>query len=180
MSEEGQATLSDLKEVLKDTLAARGSLDQIKARIRAEIFSALDDQDVPKPKLSNENLVINELIREYFEYNGYRHALSVFLPESGQPAEKLFDREFLSSELNVMEDPRFKHVPLLYSIVASLQQRRDREQQRERDYDVENQFNQFAGGASADMHEDTRFDSDPSRPSIVDGTKEPSPLMFSK
>lgn len=37
-------------------------------------------QDVPKPKLSNENLIINELIREYFEYNGYRHALSVFLP----------------------------------------------------------------------------------------------------
>jgi hypothetical protein len=35
---------------------------------------------VPKPKLSNENLIINELIREYFEYNGYRHALSVFLP----------------------------------------------------------------------------------------------------
>jgi hypothetical protein len=30
--------------VLKDTLAARGSLDQIKARIRAEIFAALDDQ----------------------------------------------------------------------------------------------------------------------------------------
>lgn len=35
---------------------------------------------MPKPKLSNENLIINELIREYFEYNGYRHALSVFLP----------------------------------------------------------------------------------------------------
>ncbi|KAF1772163.1 G-protein beta WD-40 repeat [Phytophthora cactorum] len=76
----GQATLSDLKEVLKDTLAARGSLDQIKARIRAEIFAALDDQDVPKPKLSNENLIINELIREYFEYNGYRHALSSIRP----------------------------------------------------------------------------------------------------
>lgn len=40
-------------------------------------------QDVPKPKLSNENLIINELIREYFEYNGYRHALSVFLPGTG-------------------------------------------------------------------------------------------------
>lgn len=30
--------------VLKDTLEARGSLNQIKARIRAEIFAALDDQ----------------------------------------------------------------------------------------------------------------------------------------
>lgn len=44
------------------------------------------EQTVPKPKLSNENLVINELIREYFEYNGYRHALSVFLP--GKPATR--------------------------------------------------------------------------------------------
>ncbi|POM70196.1 Hypothetical protein PHPALM_13401 [Phytophthora palmivora] len=161
--------------VLKDTLAARGSLDQIKARIRAEIFAALDDQDVPKPKLSNENLIINELIREYLEYNGYRHALSVFLPESGQPVEKPFDRQFLSSELNVTEDPRFTHVPLLYSIVASLQQNRsttnlystavnkpltdhhcdiiDQEQQRARDLDVENQFNQFAPMSVHENHE---------------------------
>ncbi|KAF1334834.1 Lish domain-containing protein fopnl, partial [Globisporangium splendens] len=94
------ANLSDLKDVLKDTLEARGSLNQIKARIRAEIFAALDDQDVPKPKLSNENLIINELVREYLEYNGYRHALSVFLPESGQPTEKPFHRGFLAAELN--------------------------------------------------------------------------------
>ncbi|TYZ59459.1 hypothetical protein PybrP1_002455 [[Pythium] brassicae (nom. inval.)] len=113
------ASLSDLKDVLKQTLDARGSLGQLKARIRAEVFAALDDQDVPKPRLSNENLVINELVREYLEYNGYRHALSVFLPESGQPAEKPFSREFLSQELG---DPRFEHVPLLYSIVAGLQQ----------------------------------------------------------
>lgn len=30
--------------MLKETLDARGSLSQIKARIRAEIFAALDDQ----------------------------------------------------------------------------------------------------------------------------------------
>lgn len=30
--------------MLKDTLQARGSLDQIRARVRAEIFAALDDQ----------------------------------------------------------------------------------------------------------------------------------------
>ncbi|CEG41772.1 lish domain-containing protein fopnl [Plasmopara halstedii] len=144
MSDGGQATLSDLKEVLKDTLAARGSLDQIKARIRAEIFAALDDQNLPKPKLSNENLIINELIREYFEYNNYRHALSVFLPESGQPAEKPFDRHFLSSELNITDDPRFTRVPLLYSIVASLQQNRNQANLRERDYKNEHQINKYA------------------------------------
>lgn len=37
-------SLNELKEALKGTLEAKGSLGQIKARIRAEIFNALDDQ----------------------------------------------------------------------------------------------------------------------------------------
>lgn len=72
----GTASLSDLKDgkqlalktypcvlrmqstwcwpvVLKDTLEARGSLNQIKARIRAEIFAALDDQVVCSLALHN-------------------------------------------------------------------------------------------------------------------------------
>lgn len=44
---------------------------------------------------SNENLLINELIREYLIFNGYRETLSVFLPEAGQPAVRPFDRQFL-------------------------------------------------------------------------------------
>ena len=75
--------LEDLRDVLKDTLENRGVLGQVKARIRAEIFAALDDNSLPPPKLSNENLIINELIREYLEYNNYRQSLSVFLPELG-------------------------------------------------------------------------------------------------
>jgi len=110
--------------VLKDTLQARGSLDQIRARVRSEIFAALDDQvgvpicptvrrytkthrpsceaeqTVPKPKLSNENLIINELIREYLEYNGYRHALSVFLP-GGSAWRNKRSRVLLRSYLSI-------------------------------------------------------------------------------
>ncbi|ETW08235.1 hypothetical protein H310_00875 [Aphanomyces invadans] len=118
---DGTLSLSDLKDALKDTLEARGSMGQIRARIRAEIFQALDE-GAPKAKLSNENLIINELIREYMEYNGYRHALSVFVPESGQPVEKPFHRRFLAHELNITEDPRYAQVPLLYSIITALQE----------------------------------------------------------
>ncbi|XP_064317908.1 centrosomal protein 20 isoform X5 [Phalacrocorax carbo] len=64
-------------EILKDTLEKRGALGQIKARIRAEVFNALDDQSEPRPPLSHENLLINELIREYLEYNKYKYASSV-------------------------------------------------------------------------------------------------------
>ena len=50
---------------------------QIKARIRAEVFNALDDQTEARPKLSNENVLINELIREYLEFNNYKYSASV-------------------------------------------------------------------------------------------------------
>lgn len=62
---------------VRDTLESQGVLNQLKARIRAEVFSALDDQREPRPPLSHENLLINELIREYLEFNKYRHTASV-------------------------------------------------------------------------------------------------------
>ncbi|NXI02826.1 FOPNL protein, partial [Pachycephala philippinensis] len=131
--------------VLKDTLEKRGALAQIKARIRAEVFNALDDQSEPRPTLSRENLLINELIREYLEYNKYKYTASVltagighefvllligdiflpslknfrdfFFPESGQPEVPL-DRQFLAKELNIIEDASGKSVPLLYGILS--------------------------------------------------------------
>ncbi|XP_074741587.1 centrosomal protein 20 isoform X3 [Strix uralensis] len=109
------ATVAELKAVLKDTLEKRGALGQIKARIRAEVFNALDDQSEPRPPLSHENLLINELIREYLEYNKYKYAASVLTAESGQPEVPL-DRQFLAKELNIVEDANGK--PLLYGILS--------------------------------------------------------------
>ena len=55
----------------------------MKARIRAEIFNTLNERPTKKPELSNENLILNELIREYLVFNNYTHTLAVLLPESG-------------------------------------------------------------------------------------------------
>ena len=77
------ASINELKEVLKETLEDRGVLQEVKARIRAEIFNTLNEKPTKKPELSNENLIINELIREYLVFNNYTHALAVLLPESG-------------------------------------------------------------------------------------------------
>ncbi|XP_037117381.1 lisH domain-containing protein FOPNL [Syngnathus acus] len=111
------ATITELKCVVRETLERRGVLGQLKARIRAEVFDALDDQREQRPPLSHENLLINELIREYLEFNKYRHAASVLIAESGQPQVPL-DREFLASELRVAEDMSAKSVPLLYGLVS--------------------------------------------------------------
>ncbi|MBN3303874.1 FOPNL protein, partial [Amia calva] len=111
------ATITELKCALKETLESRGVLGQLKARIRAEVFSALDDQSQARPPLSHENLLINELIREYLEFNKYRYTASVLTAESGQPEVPL-DRQFMSNELNVVEDPSTRSVPLLYGLLS--------------------------------------------------------------
>lgn len=111
------ATITELKCAVRETLESRGVLGQLKARIRAEVFSALEDQPQPRPPLSHENLLINELIREYLEFNKYKFSASVLTAESGQPEGPL-DRPFLANELNVAEDASSKSVPLLYGLVS--------------------------------------------------------------
>ncbi|XP_036051067.1 centrosomal protein 20 isoform X2 [Onychomys torridus] len=73
------ATVTELKAVLKNTLEKKGVLGHLKARIRAEVFNALDDDHEPRPSLSHENLIINELIREYLEFNKYKYTASVLI-----------------------------------------------------------------------------------------------------
>ncbi|XP_006637377.2 centrosomal protein 20 isoform X2 [Lepisosteus oculatus] len=111
------ATTTELKLALKETLESRGVLGQLKARIRAEVFNALDDQNEARPPLSHENLLVNELIREYLDFNKYRYTASVLTVESGQP-ELPLDRQFLANELNVVEDASARSVPLLYSLLG--------------------------------------------------------------
>ncbi len=117
------ASLNELKDALLQTLAAKGSLGQMKARIRAEIFSALDsgdDESVARAPLSNTNLLLNELIREYLAFNQYRYTLGVFLPEANQPEVPPFDRSFISRELHVQEN---QHSVQMYVSLSPAAQR---------------------------------------------------------
>eukprot|EP00908_Phaeocystis_cordata_P001917 Transcript_12047.p1 GENE.Transcript_12047~~Transcript_12047.p1 ORF type:complete len:124 (+),score=6.29 Transcript_12047:38-373(+) len=95
-------SVDDLKVALRDTLERRGILGAMRANLHAEIFAALESQgaDDGRPALTYENMLLNELIREYLEYNQYRHTLSVFLSESGQPAERL-RKQHLSQQLQL-------------------------------------------------------------------------------
>ncbi|KAI0208569.1 LisH domain-containing protein FOPNL [Lamellibrachia satsuma] len=121
------ATIQELKTVVKDTLEDRGVLGQIKARIRAEVFHALEEDTEPAPPLGNENMFINELIREYFEFNKYKYSLSVMLAESGQPSVPL-DRKFMAQELSIDDKKDMSPVPLLYSVVAHFLSHKQREE----------------------------------------------------
>jgi len=90
------ATVGELKEVLKETLQRNGVAEKIKGQVRAEVFKALDSkQSGGAVPLSDENLIINELIREYLNFNQYQETLSVLVPETGQPERPAFDRAFM-------------------------------------------------------------------------------------
>ena len=126
-------TVEELKNALKETLEQKGVLNEIRAKMRQSIFEAIESDDKPQPKLSNENLIINALIKEYLDYNNYLHTSSVFQAESGQPKDKL-DRNFIASQLNISETNQSQKVPLLYSILFGLQ----REEEK---YNEENNIN---------------------------------------
>lgn len=114
------ASLNELKSAIKDILQENGSLNKIRAEIREQIFKAIETDESPKPKIPEENLIINELIREYFNYMGYFHSSSVFLAESGHPEDAPVDRNFIAKELNIIEEKQSRSIPLIYSLLFGL------------------------------------------------------------
>jgi lisH domain-containing protein FOPNL len=68
-----------MTKVLKEALDNKGVTNEIKAKLRSEVFSILEDNSYEKPRISQENLLINELIREYMDFNNYKYSKSVFL-----------------------------------------------------------------------------------------------------
>ena len=130
---------------LTKALQAKGVLPRIRAALRKEIYDlfepkvrqsttlpyslmiALIQGSKMPPKLPNETLIINELIRQYFEFQGYDHTLAVFMDESGQPEATKGLREMLDYQFAHLEQHATvrkgvhagKKVPLLYPITAA-------------------------------------------------------------
>lgn len=77
--------------ILKDSLGKRKVSQHLRARIWAELFSALAD----KPSLSHENLLINESIREYLEFN-----MSIWVCPSGDSGQPVVHGQFLICQLS--------------------------------------------------------------------------------
>ena len=115
-------SIEELKDALKKTLEQRGIVNKIKSIMRKEIYETIDNDDNPKPQLTPENLLINELIKEYLDYNNYSNSSLVFQSETGQPKEEL-GREILVKKLNIIENESNSQKPLLYTILFGLQKK---------------------------------------------------------
>ena len=96
--------------------------------MRQEIYNILDndnDNDInQKPKLTKENIIINELIKEYFNFNGFKFSSNVLQSEVGQTNNNL-NRNDIIRELNIIENENNKNKPILYNILSGLQNKND-------------------------------------------------------
>jgi lisH domain-containing protein FOPNL len=68
-------------------------------------------------------MIINEMIREYLEYNKYYNSSSVLITETGQPHEPPFDRDFLQKKFGISSSSKANKesgMPLLYELIFGL------------------------------------------------------------
>lgn len=115
-------SVAELKDALRDSLERRGVYGELKAKIRSELFATLQDADDVRPTIPEANIVLNELIREYLAFNGYNHALSVFVPEAKCGAAPL-PRSLLATQTRLPQKIggglARGDLPLLYALTPS-------------------------------------------------------------
>ena len=115
---------SEFAGVVEKALKDKGVLEQLSCQVRAEILQILKSplvvrQEKLEIEENSTNFIINELIKEYLDYNELKHSADILSVESGQPMKRV-SRIDLEKTLKIHTGPNAKQVPLLYSIIANL------------------------------------------------------------
>jgi lisH domain-containing protein FOPNL len=109
------ANPGELYDAALASLRGSGRYDQIKGEMRKELFQLLTKDGGDSSPASREAFVINELILEYLQFNGYTNSLSVFMRETGQPDEPM-NRDFLAQCIDVVPH---RMIPILYTLTTT-------------------------------------------------------------
>ena len=116
----------EFAEAVKESLAERGVLNKLSGEIRTQVLQILKNEEKSDPERqvlkTTENFVINELIKEYLDWNNLTQTRTVLVLETGHPNESL-SRSQLEEALNVQTGANAQQVPLLYSLVAATVQK---------------------------------------------------------
>ena len=116
----------EFAEAVKESLAERGVLNKLSGEIRTQVLQILKNEEKSDPERqvlkTSENFVINELIKEYLDWNNLIQTRTVLVLETGHPNESL-SRSQLEEALNVQTGANAQQVPLLYSLVAATVQK---------------------------------------------------------
>ena len=119
------SSVEDFKSVVKEQLAHSGALGKMQATVRAQIVASLDESSSGRPPVQpwSETYLLNELIRQYLDFQGYRAASSVFTPESGLSTERL-DAKCMAERAGLHVGPHGSELPVLYTLLQSARDRR--------------------------------------------------------
>ena len=114
---------SEFIDTVEKALKDNGVLEHLACQVRVEILQVLKSslkvtQEKKVIAETTNNFLINELIKEYLEFNGYKHSANILSVESGQPSKRV-ERNDLENALKIHTGPNAKQVPLLYSMVTS-------------------------------------------------------------
>ncbi|CAG9794963.1 unnamed protein product [Diatraea saccharalis] len=139
MNENKANSEKELLVAIKDLLKKSGHLNKLQAEMRAKVTEVLqekqlsshDDKNADVPIATDEVLLVNELVREYLEWNGYLYTASVLASEAALPKDKKC-RTDLCTEVGVRDDEKSAALPLLSNIVAAYTERIKRKINRSR------------------------------------------------
>ena len=116
------ASEKELCKSVTESLKENGFLNKMSAEVRKEILNVLKEEQKnhqPSSELSADNFVINELIKEYLEWNHYNQTSDVLSLESGQPKQRVTRAE-LEKSINVQCGENSAKIPLLYSLISNI------------------------------------------------------------
>ena len=116
------ASEKDLCQTVTQSLRENGFLNKMSAEVRKEILDVLKNEQQnhqSSSALSTENFIINELIKEYLEWNNLNQTSDVLSLESGQPKQRV-SRAELENTINIQSGENARRIPLLYSIISTV------------------------------------------------------------
>ncbi|XP_050465053.1 centrosomal protein 20 isoform X1 [Cataglyphis hispanica] len=106
---------------VRESLKADGDLDRMKAEMRTEVIKLLDCSSKENKKIvkpSHDIILLNELVREYLDWMGYKYSSTVFIAECDLPKHSL-DRTLLAQSLGVKDNEKSRNLPLLCGLVQT-------------------------------------------------------------
>ncbi|XP_014217792.1 lisH domain-containing protein FOPNL [Copidosoma floridanum] len=119
------ATGKELIDAVRNSLEADGELSRMKAEMRTKVMKLLEGSHKSsrssQPKSPHEVLILNELIREYLDWMGYKYTSSILVSESDLSKQPL-DRTFITKELGAVETEKTKELPLLFCLVETIKE----------------------------------------------------------
>ncbi|KAL4706898.1 hypothetical protein ACJJTC_012357 [Scirpophaga incertulas] len=131
MNEKKMTSENELLIAIRDLLKDSGHLNKLHAEMRAIVTQILHERQLSMnagdqkhiiPAPTDEVLLVNELIREYLEWNGYLYTASVMTSEAALPKDKKTRAE-LCAEVGVKDDEKSSNLPLLANLVIAYTER---------------------------------------------------------